>query len=429
MNASGTGPLTNSVRPRIREIDYVKAFCILAMVIEHCYGTFYASFCDYSIDVAEPAIFTILNLCNILIGPSAFMFCMGFTVSVGKEHHANACMTRGVSLFFMGLLLNYVRGTFARNVFFFSQDADLLCRQMIDVLGGDILLFAGLGFMLLGLLKKIKLNAWGIFIAAILLSAIGTLLRYTDTGEPVSNGILGLFVGANSESYFPLFNWFIFIAAGNLFSFYYVKIKDIKKFYAIALPVSAVLGAVYLILAYNCVGPFQTMGEEEAFSYWLNPCDSIGCLLCIFTFVGVMWLLTELTAKLHISRDPLLYIAKNLSVIYIMQDLLIFWFDIWMIQGLGLIQSACSPLVVCCCGMILLLASVGLTELYKKYWRTAVQGFLKKRAVLFAVCVTVIIAFCCTLAVTHGVKEIPNFTNGYDVEDMGYISYGSGAEE
>jgi len=422
MSTATAASLGNEGR-RIREIDYVKAFCILAMVIEHCYGVFYAGVNDYDAQDIEPAFFTILNICNVLIGPSAFMFCMGFTVDAGRTHEAKDCLTRGVSIFFMGLLLNYIRGTFARNVFFFTWDTDVLCRQMIDVLGGDVLLFAGLGFILLGLLKKCRLNAWGIFIAAIGFSVIGTLFRYTDTGEAISNSVLGFFVGTNSESYFPLFNWFIFIAAGNLFCFYYKKIKNIKKFYAIGIPVSIALGVTYLILAFNCVGPFQTMGEEEALCYWLNPCDAIGCIALIFVFVGIGWIVSELIEKLNLKKNPLLYIAANLSMIYIIHDILIFWFDIWFNYGLGWVKLTESPLVVCLYALILLLVSVGLTELYKKYWRTAVQGFLKKRAALFAVIVTLIIAVCCTLASTHGLTEVPNFTNGYEVEGMGYISY------
>ncbi|WP_304091832.1 heparan-alpha-glucosaminide N-acetyltransferase domain-containing protein [Methanobrevibacter gottschalkii] len=157
---------------------------------------------------------------NVLGRPYAapiFMFCMGVGIVYSRRSQWDIMVKRGITLFLLGILVNvfefflpyYVCGTLLGSWDIFPIAGGLLLFCV------DILAFAGLSFILMGILKKFELSNKKLIVIALLMSIIGSLLRDTDLGIPVLNLIFGNFIGtAGGFTAFPLFNWFIFPIAG-----------------------------------------------------------------------------------------------------------------------------------------------------------------------------------------------------------------------
>jgi len=402
-----TGSLSSRAKAdRLPELDYIKALCILAMVLVHCYEEIY----DGS---GSGASTLFVDIFNNIIGASAFMFCMGFTLNLSRERSVEDCAKRGCTLFLSGLLLNFLRSPLIRCVNLLTDSPDNVFGGMIDVLAVDILPFAGLAFLLMALLKKCRLGPWGIFGVAFLLSGTATLFRHTDTGMPVVNALLAFFIGSEAESYFPLCHWFIFVAAGNLYRRYYTKIENKKAYYAVALPIFTLLSAGYCLLAGYGVGPFQSLQGDITFYTWMNPCDAIGCIVCVMMYMGFMWLLAQGAEKLQPRVRPLTYLAENLSVLYFIHWILLMLVEYVLMGGFELLNWPESDLGLFLCAIGFLALTVGVCEVYKKHWHSGLLGSVTRHPALWIAVILVLVVACVVLSVTHGLTEVPSFLNDY----------------
>lgn len=124
---------------------------------------------------------------------------------------------RGAKLFLLGILVNifeffiphFVCGFLLGkwDIFPIADGLLLFCV--------DILAFAGLSFIIMGILKKFELSNKKLIIIAVVMSILGTLVKGIDFGIPVVNLFISYFIGAaGGFTAFPLFNWFIFPIAG-----------------------------------------------------------------------------------------------------------------------------------------------------------------------------------------------------------------------
>ena len=413
-SVESVNPVGEVRKHRILEIDYIKAFCILAMILVHCYEELYDG------DGSGTSMLFV-DVLNNIVGASAFMFCMGFTMDLGKVKSAVSCFQRGAIILLSGLFLNFIRSPLVLCTHFFTDDPVIVFRSMIDVMAVDILPFAGMAFLFMGLLKLCKLKPWGIFVVSVVISGIGTALRYTDVGSPVGNSLLGLLIGSAAESYFPLCHWFIFVAAGNLYRSYYTKIEDKKKYYRIALPVSAVLSAIYVFLASNEIGPFQCLGEELYYYTWMNPCDAIGSIFCTITYMGIMWLLAQLVEKIQPKFHPLSYLAKNLTNLYFIHWIFLMVVEFVFMEGFELIPWPETDLAIFLYAIGFLALTIVVYELFAKKWIEATFASMGKHFAVWAVIIIVLVVICVSLAVANGLTEIPSFLNDYEIDGIPYL--------
>ncbi len=181
-----------------------------------------------------------------------------------------------------------------------------------------ILAFAGMAFMLTGVLKKLKVQTRGIVIVSIILSIIGWIARFHDFGSNVANLIAGYFIGsAGGFTAFPLFNWFIFPAAGLLFGEYYMRCNDKKKFLSLW-PAGLVISIAYFVISWFIPNGFLS----EMHLYWfMTTYDAMFCLICIYGVIGACLLISE-----HLPDGAIKFFSKtssNLNTIYVIQ-----WFII-----------------------------------------------------------------------------------------------------
>ena len=169
---------------------------------------------------------------TILGGPFAapvFMFLMGNGIVYSKNQDPIYLIKRGISMILLGFVVNigefflphYLAGKLLGEWNIFPTAGGLLLFCV------DILAFAGMAMILIGVLKKAGLSAWQIVFTAVGMSVIGSFLRFHDFGGAVPNLIAGYFIGsAGGFTAFPLFNWFIFPAAGILLGEFYIRSDD-----------------------------------------------------------------------------------------------------------------------------------------------------------------------------------------------------------
>lgn len=87
---------------RQREIDFLKAYTIIMMIIDHCIDELFVyeghAVAEFIDDVAAESI-----------GAQAFMICMGIGVIYSRKHDYKEYINRGISLLMAGQVLNLIR--------------------------------------------------------------------------------------------------------------------------------------------------------------------------------------------------------------------------------------------------------------------------------------------------------------------------------
>ena len=275
---------------RQRELDIGKAVPILCLPFIHCI---------IECCTEEQLLHGVPYAFDMIIGgPMAapmFMFCMGATVHYSLKHSVREMAIRGLKLLLFGLLLNICRFLIPYLVGYAATgDAE----QFIDplpflVFGNDVLQFAGLAFLVIALMMKLKTPKWAMLGIALAMSITGSFVRSIDMGNDVLNVIFGWFIGTESHveggplivSDFPLLNWLIVPVCGYCFGWLLQRVKDKRKFYLSFSPVLLVLAIAYLFIGDHFeIGMFA---EGENAYYHMLTYDVVASLALTLGALGV----------------------------------------------------------------------------------------------------------------------------------------------
>lgn len=261
---------------------------------------------------------------NVLGRPYAapiFMFCMEVGIVYSRRSQWDIMVKRGITLFLLGILVNvfefflpyYVCGTLLGSWDIFPIAGGLLLFCV------DILAFAGLSFILMGILKKFELSNKKLIVIALLMSIIGSLLRGTDLGIPVLNLIFGNFIGtAGGFTAFPLFNWFIFPIAGYIWGQYFIRAKDKGEFFEFWY-ILLILSILYFIISTNHWG--GVLSDDVHLYYFLNTLDAVFCIINAHAVIGLCYAVMKYLPDAVIKAFSIL--SSNINRIYIAQWLFI----------------------------------------------------------------------------------------------------------
>lgn len=303
-------------RGRQTELDLAKCLAIFFMIFLHCYfaTSYFAN--DISLGMQRA-------LSQLFGGPFAapvFMFAMGVGMVYSRNQEPAYLIKRGIKLLQLGFFVNI--GEFFVPYFLSGNLMD--DWERFPIANGlllfciDILAFAGMAFMLVGVLKKLKLSARGTVIVALILSIIGSFARFHDFGSNVPNLIAGYFIGsAGGFTAFPLFNWFIFPAVGLLFGEYYMRCSNKEKLWRLW-PLGLIVSVAYFVISWFL--PHGFLSETHLY-YFMTTIDAVFCLICIYGVIGVCYLVSK-----HLPGGIIRFFSKtssNLNTIYVIQ-----WFII-----------------------------------------------------------------------------------------------------
>lgn len=379
------------------ELDLLKAFTVVfSMIIVHVYEYDTIGFEDdltWWIDV----IFG-----GILAAPM-FMFCMGAGMEYSRNTDPAKTAIRGLKLLTIGQVLNLFR--YALIFFvngFLEPDYDFGPAMALNF-SSDIMQLAGLSFLLMGLFRKLKLKNISILLIAVLMSVAGTLMEHVETGIYGVDQLLGLFWGTDTESYFPLLNWFIFIAAGKCFGSLYHKVADKKKFYLVTAPVGLVcFAAVIYMQVYTDCAIFRSF-DDYGFT-WMRLPDSLSVLVIAPFIMGIFYFISRILPQKTV--DVLSHPSKHINQYYCVS-----W---WWIMVIHLFVWADTLLTMFSIWLNILAFTIVSVVVYNRYFKEKVEGVCSRHSTVLTILVWVITlglaiyAFC-----SYPNSELPNSFNGY----------------
>ena len=383
------------------EFDLAKAFAIILMIWVHVYDQLSTTF--------EPSVsYYSAYWRSAIYDAVTFMFCMGIGMIYTRSNTPKGYAKRGVSLLLTGLLLEFCRDVVPgmSHYWITGEEASLSCQAY--VLGVDILQFAGLAFLLMALLRRLRLNYGAIFGISVLMSVAAWPLESVQTGCYAFDQFLGYFWGTETESYFPLLSWFIFVAAGCLFGRMYRHLRDKRALHRICLPIGLAVTAAYIyICACTDQGVFLMFSDERWFAHRMLP-DALMCLVCNVGLISLMYYLGRIIpAKV---APVITYPSKHINKYYCVSWVLI------MIATYYANPELDSDLPTIIAWLICTALTTGIVVLYNNKLKKPCQIVFGRHYAFWMtlVVIAVVAAFVCGYIACDG--NYPNFLNDYLAE-------------
>lgn len=261
-------------RGRQPEIDCLKAFCIVFMILLHAYEE-----C-----AEEPGgFYHVLVGIEALTGAGAFMICMGLGMRYSRRQSPKDDLTRGFVLLTVSQLLNLLRDSLPCLIAYCGTGKQIFMATALLIVQTDILTFAGFAFLLIALLRHLKLSdgvilglGFGMNVAAFALSGV-----FRTTGNYLLDQLLGFFLVTDAEAYFPLGCYFVFVAFGYALGGLYLRIKDKDALSTRVLLVCGPIAAVYYALRFTV--PFPLLPDFFSIERYVMTPATDAVALCLMT--------------------------------------------------------------------------------------------------------------------------------------------------
>ena len=230
-----------------------------------------------------------------------FMFCMGIGMIYTRHDSSADFIRRGIKLLLAGYLLNFFRQTIPMLIAM-RLGIDTGFSLIGGLLNVDILPFAGMAFISIGLMKRFKMPLLSMLATAILLQAVG-IWSVNLSGDHVA---------------FPMTLWLIYPVSGMIFGRYLKQSGDRVSLYKKVLAVSFVF-----FVSYSSALLFSGYDLRLIYSLYRSSYYNQNIL-------SVMWIIPLVLMSICISYFVLgricltvtgrfmTYCSINLTTIYIM---------------------------------------------------------------------------------------------------------------
>ena len=338
---------------RQREFDFVKMFAILFMVIIHVYEE--VTPLDYTVMCSTPFSVILEFLAGPLAAP-VFMFSLGLGLAYSRHRDPNEFIKRGVRMFIGAYVFNLARYVlpYLISCGFKDLDPEELIYSSFLV---DILQFAGLAFILTGLLKKWNVPVLGVMGIAIIMQGAGLIISKLINFEEstLASYLFAPLVNTGEPSYFPLFQWYVYPALGLTFAKYLRHIEDTDRLYKFTFGIGACLMfafcATLYYIDYDVRNLFALADDVYYDQSLLHTLFNLCCILMELSLVHFA-MKTKLFKKL---QGLAAFMSGSLNQIYIVQWMIIGWIEylvfdenlpfVWVIP-MGIAITAISSLMV-----------------------------------------------------------------------------------
>ncbi|MDR0381954.1 MAG: heparan-alpha-glucosaminide N-acetyltransferase domain-containing protein [Oscillospiraceae bacterium] len=299
-NCFGSEPINDR---RQSELDMAKGLAIVFMVWTHVF------------EELSPNVDGVMGMLvkNILGGPFAapiFMICMGIGITYSKKNAPQELLRRGIGLLGTGFLLNIFRFVVPDLIqYALTNNKEYLCATF-SLFSVDILQFAGLAFIFIGLAKKLRLKNMNFLLVGIVASALGTALRGVSTGNYIADQFIGYLWGTDTRTYFPFLNWLIFPIVGMVFGTLFKRCTNKKNFYLRLSPLCIVIMLVYLGFTIHYGNMFLSDGSY----YFIGLIDATFFVILAMAIFGTCYAVLKLFPKL--SFKPIMRWSRHINAIY-----------------------------------------------------------------------------------------------------------------
>jgi len=385
---------------RQKEIDLVKAYSIFMMILTHCIDELYVGYED------DPVSYIINDILAGTIGAQAFMICMGIGVVYSRSVSAKEYAKRGVGLLMTGQLLNIFRYAIPGLLDYFLT-GDSVSRGMVFlVFSSDIMQFAGLFFIALGLLRLLKLKPWQVFGVSLAINLIGTFLNLKiHTGHYPLDQLFGLFIMTESESYFPFFNWFIYPAFGMLFGDILKHVKDKTGFYGALIVPCTVVWIAYYYIGLSCDQDFF-----KIFDNWYMMCgvpfqDAFIQLICNTALIAFIYFISNILPDRFMKGVN--FVSQNINRYYCVHLVIIS-----VIMHIPLVSGFETGYAYYVLAIVVFMLTSLVVAFYNRYLIKRVGGFMNDHKYLWYSVVMILSVAACVWSAA-GVDVFPNLFNEY----------------
>ena len=273
------------------EYDIVKGLAIIFMVWCHVYR-------ELGADTTNPVGIMIDSIFGGPFAAPMFMICMGIGICFSRNQGPRQFYTRGFKLIALGYVLNLLRFVVPQIAVCVIKGTPIIWRDMLcELMEVDILQFAGLAFLLIGLARKLKVSNYLLLLVSALFSVAGLLLNDTGTGILFPDLLLGLLWKTQEHAYFTLFHWFVFPVCGMISGKWIKRCKDktsmYKKLIPITIPVMIITEGGAILLKNSLLDSFTEY-------FYMTLIDVIFLLGLFIFWSGVLFLLHEKFPKIRI---------------------------------------------------------------------------------------------------------------------------------
>lgn len=311
------------------EVDIVKGLAVLFMIFIHTM--------DFYLDESSYGTFyRIITFLGSAPAAPVFMFAMGIGFIYTKNNEPAMFFKRGISIFFLGYLLNFLRGflpAFIGGKFGYyglTEDGEWY-TYLVEA---DILQFAGLAMIFYGLLKKIKIKEVYYPFIALTVGIITPFIRGIKTGITLVDIFIANINGGYDFIYHPFFSWIVYPLMGAFFGWLLIQVKDKDKFYLGALAISVPVTIICLKIYFD--NPSLNIGIANGEPYKYFHHGLFGNILIgsfIVWWLAIWYFTSKILAKFMTKK--LLYWSKFVTTIYIVHWLILGWLTL----GLNLMFS------------------------------------------------------------------------------------------
>lgn len=310
---------TTKKRGRLISIDHLKFLSIILMVMVHVMEECSAT--DPSEVLPANTFQYILNFL-LMMCTFCFLISIGLGFGFSKNKTWEAIAKRGWHLLVLAYVLNFLRAALPyaiRCIIDGEFDFTIFLYYLLSV---DILHFAGISYLLLSLMTRFKVSRFLMIAIALLMQAIGTVLDTIELNSPVLTILLSYFI-ASDISFFPVFQFFIYIVAGICLDDLFRRSAD-HDLLCRRMLVFSLVGLLALIVESN----FRELNVME--TYCLYPTKPDGLfnflfnLMTVMLFISVLHLFHKL---IHIKPwdDFITKTSINLNSIYLIHWIILGW--------------------------------------------------------------------------------------------------------
>jgi hypothetical protein len=300
---------------RSKAIDMAKGLSLLTLPAIHS-----TLFFSNSEVFASPFGLTLAFIAET-IGAPVFLLTMGWSISINPPKSARRIVIRSVKLFIVGYFLNflkfgipYLTNGIPEALYLENKIPHNVGGLVRLLLIGDILQLASISYFICAMLHRYKSNiGYSVFMAIIVL-LITPLTWQMHSNNTIVNFFFSLFCGVPPQTFFPVFPWLIYPAAGLILGYFRIS-KDNKKTYwwiAIAILIvgigCATIEPVEWKSNYYRLGPGSTLYHIGVALIFLLVCDGL-------IKIG----------QLSNFSDWLYVLSSNVTVVYIIQWVVVCW--------------------------------------------------------------------------------------------------------
>lgn len=338
-------------------LDYAKGLAIICMIL--CHTTMVYSFGneDLAAVVAD----------DFLGGPIAapmFMMCLGIGTCYSRHSSPLQLIRRGAILFLCAYLLNFMRAILPLYIAsLMGYSKEVMPFMSVSLLGFDILQFAGLAFIFLGITKKLQFSEWQLACTAFICAITGSMCAGFTTGNESIDSLIGVIIPTGhsdgEETYFPFLNWIIFSIVGTFIGKLLRHCKDSDKFYGITFFVTLAMSAFYTWESLTK----GFMPFSHGHYCWPTLADSIFFIAYDLCIISTLHYVSKCMPELIFK--PLVALSRNINTVYCTSWVVITWTGLTVIvlNGMKGILSLASYGI----GIVIVFVSYRLALVWKRY--------------------------------------------------------------